>query len=481
MTRKPKTAQATGDSVWALCVVSSEQQSETLPHQRKWAQDTATTHGWRLSRVIEGVASGRDGPRRLVTELLADLRLLDVDGRPKRVLMIRADRLGRGAIVETQIVLRDLLALGVGVFTRDQGAMRLDSAMDELISAATLAVARHENEVRRDKIVNSINRKRAEGTWRGTVPPYGIARKGSVDSPDPKTADFVREAFRLRLEGRGLTRIGRHLTAITPPRVFLNGKTRVIHWTPTRVSDLLKQKAYVGVLVDESTFVRAQQVGRSLTNEKKYENAKFYYPLSGAVRCHCGRSMNGMACGRPPYKYRYYACRARYNHNDHIRLIRAEGLEEQFVDLLKRLKASPALVERYRRRALAPISPKMIERSLHDLKAKLSEVEQLRDGVWALHARGRVRDEDMQERLDRLASQRVDVEERLNIAREQSALAKAAATRQADVAALIKRAARIFLKANESEKRELARAVAVELGGLTVDEHRNLKPGLKAV
>jgi hypothetical protein len=392
--------------------------------------------------------------------------------------MIRADRLGRGSIIETQLVLRDLFALGVGVFTRDQGHMRLDSAMDELISAATLAVARHENEVRRDKIVNSINRKRAEGTWRGTVPPYGILRKGSVDSPDPSTADFVREAFRLRNEGRGLTRIGRHLTALTPPRVFLNGKTRVIHWTPTRVSDLLKQKAYVGVLVDETTFVRAQQVGRALTNEKKHENPKFHYPMSGAIRCHCGRSMNGIACGRPPYRYRYYCCRARFNHNDHIRLIRAEGLEEQFVDLLKRLKASPELVERYRRRALAPLSPKLLERSIHDLKIKLSEVEQLRDGVWGLHARGRVRDEDVQERLDRLASQRLDLEERLNIAREQSALAKAALTRQADVAALVKRAARIFLKASEAEKREIARAVAVELGGLTIGEDSRMKPGV---
>ena len=53
-----------------------EAQAETLPHQRQWAQETAAAHGWKLARVIEGVSSGKSGPRR-VRELLVELRALE--------------------------------------------------------------------------------------------------------------------------------------------------------------------------------------------------------------------------------------------------------------------------------------------------------------------------------------------------------------------------------------------------------------------
>jgi DNA invertase Pin-like site-specific DNA recombinase len=448
-----------------------------LPHQRKWCEETCASHGWRLTRVIEGVGSGKLGPRKLVAELLADLRALDEAARPARVLMIRADRLGRGSVIEMQIALRDLLALGVGVFTRDQGALKLDSAMDELISAATLAVSRHENEVRREKIVASINRKRAAGVWKGSVAPYGLIRKGDHDVPDSERAPVVQAAFKMRLEGRGYTMIARRLSAIALPHAFLNGKSRTVYWTATRVSNMLSHRAYIGPVVDEETFVRAQQVASVLRNEKRHEYARFSWPLSGAIKCYCGRAMNGMPCGRPPWKYPYYCCRARWNHHDKLRLVRAEKLEAQFVDLLSCLKASPALIERYRRRAITPISPRMLERSIRDLKVALADVERRRDKVWELNARGQVRDEDMQERLDRLSEERDGIQGRLNLAQEQVALAKATASREADAEALIKRAARIFGKANHDEQREIARAVSVELGGMIVAEDDKLKPG----
>src|ERR1700728_2299795 len=100
-----------GPGVWALAAVSSEGQTETLVHQRRWAEETAASHGWHLARVVEGVATGKTGPRRIVRDLLADLRSIEPEARPKKLLMIRADRLGRGSIVESQIILRDLMAL----------------------------------------------------------------------------------------------------------------------------------------------------------------------------------------------------------------------------------------------------------------------------------------------------------------------------------------------------------------------------------
>jgi DNA invertase Pin-like site-specific DNA recombinase len=468
--RKPSTSRR-GPAVWALAAVSSEGQSETLAHQRRWAEEAAAAHGWHLTRVVEGVATGKAGPRRLVRELLADLRALDAEARPTKVLMIRADRLGRGSIVESQIVLRDLLELGVGVFTRDQGDVKLDSAMDELISAATLAVARHENDVRREKALAVYRRKRAAGERIGSKAPYGLQRKKGKDAPDKERAPIVREAFKLRLEGKGYEAIGRRLASIAPPHLYLNGKSRVVHWTPTRVKKLLDNRAYVGPLISEATFARAQRVAGMLTNDRSGDKRRRYaWPLAGSLRCHCGRVLIGMACGVEPWRYRYYACRARWNHDDRLRLVRAEALEEQFVVLLGRLRASPKLIERYSRRASTPVSSRILDRSIHDLKAKLADVARRRDAAWDLHVTGKVRGDDIQERLDALAEQREEFQSRLTSAQEQLAIAKVASNRERDVEALVRRAAQIFSKARVDEQNQIARTVSLELGGLSVDQ-----------
>ncbi len=466
-----------GPAVWALAVVSSEGQSETLVHQRKWAEETATARGWRLARIVEGVATGKAGPRRLVRDLLADLAALDAEVRPKKLLMIRADRLGRGSIVESQIVLRDLLALGVGVFTRDQGDVKLDSAMDELISAATLAVARHENDVRRDKMKGVRRRKREAGEPMGKAP-YGLRYDNNKVSVDRERAPIVREAFKLRLAGNGYEMIGRRLAAIAPPHVYLKGTSRVVHWSPTRVRNLLQNRAYVGPIVTESVFARAQRVAEVLTNPHRQPKRRAYpWPLAGSLKCYCGRVLIGMPCGQAPWRYRYYGCRARWNHDGRLRLVRADRLEEQFVELLARLRASPKLIERYSRRAASSVSPRALERSVRDLKAKVADIARRRDTAWELHASGRVRPEDVQERLDALAEQRDEVQGRLTDAQEQLAIAKVAASRDRDVEALVRRAAQIFKKANVDEQNQIARAVSVALGGLCVDSEGKLRVG----
>ncbi|HVR45286.1 MAG TPA: recombinase family protein [Candidatus Binatia bacterium] len=469
---------AKGPSVWLLAAVSAEGQSETLPHQRAWGEEVASMRGWRLSRIIEGVATGKAGPRRIVHDLLSDIRALDAEARPTRLLMIRADRLGRGSIVESQIVLRDLHDLGVSVFTRDQGEVKLDSAMDELISAATLAVARHENDVRRDKMREVRRRKREAGEPMGKAP-YGLRYKNNKCLIDGERAPVVREAFKLRLQGKGLETIARRLTAIAPPHLYVNGNSRVVNWTPTRVRKLLLNRAYIGPIVDEATFARAQKAAALLANDRKHDRRRRYpWPLAGSLRCYCGRGMLGLACGIEPWRYRYYACRARWNHDDRLRLVRADKLEEQFVALLGRLRASPKLIERHRRRSLT--SPQLLERTLKDQKARLDELARKRGVAWELHAAGKVRAEDVQERLDALNRERGEIQDRIVAVQQELAIAKAATSQQRDAEALIRRGAQIFRRANVEEQNKIARAVSVELGGLHVDTDQKLKPGAAA-
>jgi DNA invertase Pin-like site-specific DNA recombinase len=474
-TASAKSKRQTGERVWAFLAVSSEVQSDTLDHQRRWAEEAAAANGWRVTRFVEGVASGKAGPRRLVRDLLTDLRSLDADARPKRVLMIRADRLGRGSIVESQIVLRDLQQLGVSVFTRDQGDVRLDSAMDELISAATLAVARHENEVRRDKMLSVYKRKRAAGQRIGNKLPYGLVEKNGKDAPDGKRATAVRTAFRMRLAGQGYHLIGQRLSEIAPPQRFKNGRELIVRWTPTRIARLLMNRAYIGPIIDAATFARAQVVADTLGSPERDrdERRTFPWPLSGSLRCYCGRSMSGLACGDADRRIRYYACRASWNHDVTNRLVRADRLEEQFLALLVRLKSAPNLIDRYRRKA-SPESPRTQERSLSEARKQLVEVDRKRDAAWELHVSGKVRPEDVQERLDKLAEQRDEIRARIAMIEERVAIARSVAVRDRDADAMIDKAADLFAKVKEPHQRQIARAVSVLVGGLCVEEDGNL-------
>lgn len=237
-------------------------------------------------------------------ELLADLQSIDAEARPAKLLMIRADRLGRGSIIDSQIVLRDLRELGVSVWTRDQGEVKLDSTMDQLISAATLAVAAHENDVRRDKARQARKRKRDAGEPMG-IASYGLRYEGKKFAADRERAGIVREAFKLRLQAKGYDTIAKRLTAIALPQVYLNGKSVVVHWTATRVKKLLSNRGYVGPIVDEATFARAQQIAPLLTNATRNGDRRRHYPwpLAGSLKCHCGRVLIGMVCGVEPWRY----------------------------------------------------------------------------------------------------------------------------------------------------------------------------------
>ena len=59
---------------WTLLVVSSERQSDTLQYQRAWADGICSDKAWELTRCVEGVASGKDGPRRLSRDLVLQVR-----------------------------------------------------------------------------------------------------------------------------------------------------------------------------------------------------------------------------------------------------------------------------------------------------------------------------------------------------------------------------------------------------------------------
>lgn len=465
---------------WALLVVSSEIQAETLPDQRSWAQGVAAEKGWTLERVFEDVATGKRGVRRTMTELIAALRAVPPPARPDWVLMIRADRVGRGRIAESQIALHEIVDLGCRIWTRNEGEIRLDTAMDQLISAARQATAAFENEVRREKAEAYYGKRRATGAPSVTNKrPYGLrVVKGGQLEPVPGEAEIVQKIFEMRIAGAGANAIGAAVRPLAPAPLRKDGTPRKAapRWMPYTIVRMIRNPKYRGTIVDEVTWHRAQTLPPQLVTRMWNTTPKYPWPLVGALRCWCDGPLYGEPGGNPKRRIRYYRCRREDRHaGDRRPGWRADRLEAAFLAMLKDLYAHPGST----RRVVAGPSPAVLDRALRAARSELAELSARREKVWELHAAGKVRDEDVQERLDALGTSRGELEARITALEAERAVAVATRREGPLKAEAIARAIAAWSdpRATAQDQRAVAVALATYRGGLYVTRDGELAPG----
>lgn len=473
-----------------MLAVSSDAQAETLPHQQRMAEQTAEAKGWRLERVLgagrEGVGSGKSGPRAIVVRLIAELTAVPKEQRPAWVWMRRVDRTGRGRAAESLVALHEIADLGVRIWDHDSGEVRLDTAEGEIIAGLKAGLARLENEVRAGKARAGNDRRRQAGKPIGNRRPYGLTNgPDGFDVVVEEQAAAVRMAFAMRLEGHGYKTISLRMIAIAPPQNFRRRpEARSIAWSPQAVRRLLGTRAYIGTVIDEFTFRRAQQIRESLTTRFPSRARKHPWPLAGALRCPCGMGLVGVTGGgsRPDRsrKFRYYVCRKIVNHAGRTQNHRADHIEEQFRALLADLDASPQLIAQYRRANVPTTSPALLRQTLRAARAELATLEQRRIRVWEMNEAGHVRNEDVQVRLDELSAARDGLNEQVAAIEMQLAAAESSATTLADSAAVIALAAKTFDDAEDADQRRIAREVGAVLGGLYVGPDHLLRAARSA-
>ena len=471
-------------NAWALLVVSSEAQAETLTYQRSWAEGACTDRKWNLTRVVDGVASGKDGPRRLSQDVLLEIRATPVEARPQYLLMTRLDRVGRGSIVDSQIFVRDLFILGVRVVTRDQGEVRLDSAMDELIAAVQMAVARHENDVRRDKMRAVFRRRVDAGQVVSNRAPYGLHitadRRMEVL---PTHANILREIFLRRIAGVRVVDIMRWLQDNAPPQTFDKAEPYFVRWTDSRVALLISNRSYAGTAVDEATWLRAQRTslyaGRAMKRVRKHG----VFPLGGFIRCVCGRGLSATARnakkrakrGLPPN--RSYACRATWNHDGRWVYHRADDVEVQFISLLAALAVEPGKGRNWARHGS---KRERIEREIAAVRASIERIETSRARVWVHEERGHISADEVAVRFETLRLRRQRFELLLLRLMEERTLLDAMRKAAEDVDVLHRTAHERYRAGSTKEQIATARAVIVSLGGLRVGMDGRLVSGTGA-
>jgi len=330
-------------TAWLYAAVSSSPQEATLDDQRQWANQTAIRNGWVITREFSGVGSGAKGTRDILSNLIDELERTPKAGRPKRVLMIRIDRVGRLALDCIAAVAR-LRKLGVLLHTRQDGDVKLETAMDSARPIFELIAAEMENAARSDKWKAVHARRRAEGKHLGTIP-YGVILVDSKAVPYEPEAQIVRQIFTLAEQHWGYTRLARWAREHAPPKRTHDGTDKPVHWTASTIRSVLVSKTLRGLVVSEDQWQRTKAARQ--TSFRARAAKRWDWPLQGAVRCTCGKLLSGHCGGTGEYRIRYYMCRhhtlepGATSHPAH----RADRLEAEFVQLLLALRADPTLID----------------------------------------------------------------------------------------------------------------------------------------
>jgi DNA invertase Pin-like site-specific DNA recombinase len=265
-------------TAWSYLVVSSDAQADTLPFQEQWATETAKAHGWKITRTFRSVSSGKAGTRKLLEQLLAELRSLPKGDRPDRILMVRLDRAGRGLALEAIAALAEIVKLGVTVHTRQDGDVKIERVVDSLRPIMEIVAGAFENEARRDKMMAVNARRRAAGLPTSTRPPFGLLRRAGDGAfvVDPETAWIVTAADAKLLAGEPVGRVALWAKDLHPRA-----------WqTASGFRHMMRRESYV------AAGLRAPQTQARLRERVEHEQARF-----GQMRTFAHEFTGVFACG----------------------------------------------------------------------------------------------------------------------------------------------------------------------------------------
>lgn len=448
-------------TAWVYAVVSSAKQDGTIDDQLAWARRVASEHGWEIIREFQGVSSGRDGTRRLLDELLAELRAAPRAARPERVLMIRIDRLGRGDGLDAIVAMAEIRKLGVTIHTRQDGDVKIERATDALVPALRSITGALENEARSEKSREMHARKRAAGEVQG-LPPYGFIVVDRRLHPYEPEAAYLRELFALRARGASYAKLATHARQHAPSKRRKNGDMKAVRWHTTTLTKMLSNPVYRGAIIPEDLFddvvsMRKGPIAR--------QDAKNPWPLRGALRCVCGLAVTGRTSGAGKYRQRYYVCvdvAAHGGYPGHNAL----AIEAQFADLLRRIVADPALLATYKDRT---VDLDGLRSRKHALEREREALATRRARVWDLVEEERIPRDEIAGRLEELRAKSDRVAQSIAELDREMARAESAARMWGGASDALAVAAETWLEADVAMRQEIAQAVGSLIGGLWVD------------
>ncbi|ALS27151.1 recombinase [Paenibacillus sp. 32O-W] len=423
-------------------------------------------------------------------EMLRMMALME-ERRPKGVLVVDMDRLGRGDMQEQGLILGTFRRLGVKIIT-PRKIYDLNDEFDEEYSEFEAFMARKELKI----ITRRLQRGRVmsveAGNYIATRPPYGYEimelPDGRTLKPHPEQAEVVRQIFRWYThpdtkEQMGSSKIATKLNEMKIPSY--TGR----QWTPPTVLTILKNAVYVGriqwkkkeqkksrtpgkrrdtrmrdpsewidvpgkhePLIDERTFQAAQErlQGRYHAPYQLDENGqpRITTALAGIVKCaKCGKTMvyRPYTHQMPHLRCNTPGCTTRSTQYELVEHRVVESLEQWLsaykVQWGKRKKEEPSQAIEFKRGALVT------------LERELSELEFQKGRLFDFLERGIYSEEVFLERSQTLAQRIQDTQEAITLARKQLEEEEQRLKARHNVIPLVENVVKSYFKTKDPVKR----------------------------
>lgn len=302
-----------------------EQEFNSLDAQREACEryiDGRASEGWVLAdgSYSDGGYTGANLERPGFARLMDDIERKRID----IVVVYKVDRLSRSLLDFAQVMSR-FNAAGVAFVSVTQNFSTAD-AMGRLTLNMLMSFAEFEREMIAERTRDKIVAARRKGKWTGGPVPLGydiVNKKLVVNDVE---ADGVRAIYDLYLEYRSTLEVARTLNDRGYPVKRRTRKSdaavRVGSWDAATVGRLLRNPIYGGwigyrdqrfegehdAIIDRGVFARVQRTldghnrrGKSCHNEA--------YLLSGVIRCACcGNAYTTASTRKKGQTYRYYRC-----------------------------------------------------------------------------------------------------------------------------------------------------------------------------
>ena len=450
-------------TAWAYLAVSSNKQSETLADQEGWAQHVAAENGWEITRTFSAVSSGAHGVRKLLEQLLVELRTTSKARRPTRVLMIRLDRLGRGEGIEAVAALAEIRRLGVMIHTRQDGDVLIERASDAILPMLRSITGALENESRADKSRAMHARKKSAGEVQG-LPPYGFVIENRHLAVDELEAAYIRRLFELRAGGYSAGKLAQDARERAPGKRRQNGQRTPQRWWPSALLRMLRNPVYRDRIVSPALFLAVQARRRSVIRR----GGRNPWPLIRSLQCVCGLHMTGKISGTDKYRTRYYVCPDPATHDGYPGH-RATDLEHQFAALLALLKSDPSLIAGYEPPSadLDALAARKME-----IDREIAALDDRRRKAWALAEDGGIDGAELRARIDELHATRERLQASATRIVDELSAASELARNHAEICDVLGGAAEAWERSEVEVRQRIAMAVAALVGGIYVDPDR---------
>lgn len=404
-------------------VSTSEQASEghsideQLDRLRLFCQSHSRTD---IREYVDPGFSGSNMDRPALQELIADVRAGMID----KVVVYKLDRLSRSQ--------KDTLELIENVFTRngvdfESMTERFDTgtSFGKAMIGILAVFAQLEREQIKERMSMGKTGRAKEGKYSGGgLKPYGYKYANGELTTDEDEAQIVRKIFRYAIDGHSVSGIARLLEA--QGYVGRSGKP-ISH---TTVKQILRNELYIGrvkfkgeyfdgnhePIVTDEEFRQAEKV-RLMFSEINRPGEKHATLLGGLVYCkQCGARYFYQKCkpssngpGIDPEKYRFYACRSRWqtvksmvrDPNCKNKLYKVKELDEIVLNEIRKLKLDTSGID-------AEIQKKQERegKEIKDARSELKRIDEKYSRLIDLYSDGSIDARILKDKIDTLQTRR---------------------------------------------------------------------------